>query len=133
MGLFGKLFGDKSDRDMLTDDEKELREYEENVYRAESGVTDSCHAEFIISGVAPTTNNVTIVKGSVTEGTFKSNDNIKIILRNGQEITSRLISISVHLLLSETATEGQSAEFLIDTPDTKLIKRNDIIKKIIPE
>lgn len=133
MGLLGKLFGGRSDNDMLTEDEKELREYEENVYRAESGVTDNCHAELIISSASATQNGHTIVKGSVTEGTFKVNDDVKIILRSGQDITAKIVSISVNLRMNDTATEGQSAEFLLNTPDSKLIKRNDMIKKIIPE
>ena len=52
MGLFEKIFGSR-DKQLLTDDERELREYEDNVYRAESGVADNCHAEYIISAQLP--------------------------------------------------------------------------------
>lgn len=131
MGLMDKLFGRKDDT--MTDDEKELREYEENVYRAESGVVDSCHAEFIISGAAPAANGKVILNGSVTEGTFKTGDEINIFLRNSQVLTSKIITISVYMKLSETATEGQNADLLIEAVDAKMIKRNDIVKKLIRE
>ena len=131
MGLLDKLFGRKEDT--MTDDEKELREYEDNVYRAESGVTDGCHAEFIVTNAAPTANGKTILSGSVTEGTFRTGDRIKLILRSGQEILSDIAAISVSLRSSDSATEGQNAELWIDFLNSKLIKRNDLVKKLIPE
>lgn len=131
MGLLDKLLGRKDDP--MTDDEKELREYEENVYRAESGVCEDCHAEFIITGASPTANGKTILSGSVTEGTFRTGDRIKLVLRNGQEILSDITAISVSLRSSDSATEGQNAELWIDFLNTKLIRRNDLVKKIIPE
>lgn len=133
MGLLDKLFGSRDKDPILTDDEKELRDYEANVYRAESGVVDSCHAEYIISSVAATNNGKVVLNGSVTEGTFKVGDEIKIVLRNDQELASKIVTISVFMTLSETATEGQNADFLIEAVDVKMIKRNDIVKKIIKE
>lgn len=132
MGLFEKIFGSR-DKQLLTDDERELREYEDNVYRAESGVADNCHAEYIISAAAPTTNGKVLLNGSVTEGTFKTGDEISIVLRNDQEITSKIITIAIHRVLAETATEGQDADFVIEAVDPKMVKRNDIVKKIIHE
>ncbi|MBR4626521.1 MAG: hypothetical protein IKO47_02235 [Ruminococcus sp.] len=132
MGLFDKLFGRK-DAEGLTDDERELREYEENVYRAESGVVDNCHAEYIITAAAPATNGKVLLNGSVTEGTFKAGDEINIVLRNSQVLTSKIITIAIHMALCETATEGQNADFLIETVDPKMIKRNDLVKKLIKE
>ena len=131
MGLLDKLFGKKEDS--MTDDEKELREYEENVYRAESGVTEGCHAEFIITCASLTANGKTLLEGSVTEGTFRTGDEVRIVLRSGQEVRSAITAISVSLRPCDTATEGQNAELWIDFLNTKLIKRNDIVKKIIPE
>ena len=125
MGLLDKLFGKKEDS--MTDDEKELREYEENVYRA------GCHAEFIITGASLTANGKTLLEGSVTEGTFRTGDEVRIVLRSGQEVRSAITAISVSLRPCDTATEGQNAELWIDFLNTKLIKRNDIVKKIIPE
>ncbi len=132
MGLLSKLFGERQ-HDFLTDDERELREYEENVYRAESGVAEHCHAELIITSSLPAADGRTVIVGSVTEGTFRTGDKVDITLRNGQHISSEIIAITLSAGLSGNATEGQKAEFLLGTSDSKLIKRNDIIKKIINE
>ncbi|MBR6241862.1 MAG: hypothetical protein IKQ90_00010 [Ruminococcus sp.] len=133
MGLLDKLFP-KREKDFITDDEREIREYEENEYRAESGVADNCHAEFIVTSAAPvTTSGGVVVRGSVTEGTFKTGDDIILNLRNGQTLTNKINGISVYSRLCDTATEGQTAEFLIGALDVKMIKRNDIIKKMIKE
>ena len=124
----------KREKDFITDDEREIREYEENEYRAESGVADNCHAEFIVTSAAPvTTSGGVVVRGSVTEGTFKTGDDIILNLRNGQTLTNKINGISVYSRLCDTATEGQTAEFLIGALDVKMIKRNDIIKKMIKE
>jgi translation elongation factor EF-Tu-like GTPase len=133
MGIFEKIFGDRDKQQFLTDDERELREYEENVYRAESGVADTCHAEFIITSFAPTTDGRVKVSGSVTEGTLKVGDEVSIDLRNKQTITNRINAVTVHSVMCESATEGQNAELLLDALDVKMLKRNDIIKKIIKE
>lgn len=48
--LLQQLFSRKPKSDgLLTDDKKELRDYEENVYMAESGVTEASYAEFVIT------------------------------------------------------------------------------------
>ena len=133
MGILSKLFGSKEKEPILTDDEKELREYEANVYRAESGVVDTCHAEYIITAAVPTTDGKVMLNGSVTEGTFKVGDEIKIIIKNDQELTSKILAISVFMQVSAEATEGQIAEFVIEAVDTKMVRRNDIVKKIIKE
>ena len=133
MGLFNKLF-EKREKDFITDDEREIREYEENEYRPESGVADTCHAEFIITSTTPLSiSGGVTVRGSVTEGTFKVGDDIAINARNGQTLTNTIKAISVYSRLSETATEGQTAEFILGPMDIKMVKRNDLIKKIIKE
>ncbi|WP_173538869.1 hypothetical protein [uncultured Ruminococcus sp.] len=133
MGLLDKLFP-KREKDFLTDDEREIREYEENEYRAESGVADNCHAEFIITSATPMSiSGGVTVRGSVTEGTFKVGDAVVLNVRNGQCFENAIKAITVHSRLSETATEGQTAEFVLDPVDVKMIKRNDIIKKLIKE
>jgi translation elongation factor EF-Tu-like GTPase len=133
MGLFEKIFGSRDKQQLLTDDERELREYEDNVYRAESGVADNCHAEFIITSFEAAEDGSVTVSGSVTEGTFKVGDEISISLRNKQTITNKINLIRVYSMESGSATEGQNAELKLDALDIKMLKRNDIIKKIIKE
>ena len=133
MGLFEKIFGSRDKQQLLTDDEREIREYEDNVYRAESGVADNCHAEFIITSFAPTTDGRVMVHGSVTEGTLKVGDEISISLKNKQTVNNKIIAITVHAMMCDNATEGQNADILLEALDVKMLRRNDIIKKIIKE
>ena len=84
MGLLGKLFNSQErDLDFLTDDEKELREYEENQYRAESGIANTV-SEFVATEIrsVPEINGV-VISGTVTSGTFSTGDSIEIYGSSG--------------------------------------------------
>ena len=72
MGLLDRLLGkDYGSDGILTDDEKELRDYENHVYTSESGVTDGTYAEFVIGD-----SFYTAKKGLVTTGTVEEKNNL---------------------------------------------------------
>ena len=69
MGILDRIFGKEPKIDsILTDDERELRDYEENVYMAESGVAAGNYAEFVIDEAFFIPHKGTVVTGTVTAG-----------------------------------------------------------------
>ena len=134
MGILDKLFGEKNNDDLMTDDEKELRDYEQNVYMAESAVADGNSSEFVIDDVDYVMNKGTVVSGSVTGGIFSVGDSVKII-RNNEVIFSTEIT-HINQFGTNSAmrvSEGANADFVlkdIGKQDYRRIKVNDLIKKI---
>ncbi|MBR6242790.1 MAG: hypothetical protein IKQ90_04770 [Ruminococcus sp.] len=131
MGLLGKLFNSQErDLDFLTDDEKELREYEENQYRAESGIANTV-SEFVATEIrsVPEINGV-VISGTVTSGTFSTGDSIEIYGSSGKKAESTLLVIGQYGKQTDYVSEGANAEFHIPNVQKNLIKRNDIIKKL---
>lgn len=77
MGLLDKLFGDRRPDDYITDDEKELRDYEENEYNGDSRIDENGYAEFIIAASYESKTGVS-ADGVVTEGTLRTGDRVEI-------------------------------------------------------
>lgn len=118
---------------MLTDDERELRDYESNVYMAESGVTDESYAEFVIDEVFFIVKKGMVVTGTVTGGVFKVGDRIAICRGEDDLLETEIAAIEQFRNECDKVAEGAVAGFLLTNDDSnlkKLIKRNDIIKKI---
>ena len=134
MGLLDRLFGGGSAIDgFMTDDESELRDYENSVYTSESGVTDSTYAEFVIEDVLFLTKRGLMTTGTVTGGVFKVGDRIQICRGEDIILESSIDEILQFKTQCQKVAEGANAGFLLHETDgnlKKLIKRNDIIKKV---
>ncbi|MBP5579858.1 MAG: hypothetical protein J6X56_10375 [Ruminococcus sp.] len=133
MGLLdkikGKLLNRKSaDTGFMTDDEKELREYEE-YYTPQSGVADGTYAEFVVSEVFTITGRGTVVVGTVTGGVFSTGDDVVIVHGNSEPVPTTIVSIEQFRKLRSSVSEGANAGFFLKDIDRKQISRNDIIKK----
>ena len=129
-----QIFSRKPKTDgLLTDDERELRDYESNVYMAESGVTDESYAEFVIDEVFFIVKKGMVVTGTVTGGVFKVGDRIAICRGEDDLLETEIAAIEQFRNECDKVAEGAVAGFLLTNDDSnlkKLIKRNDIIKKI---
>lgn len=130
MGILDKLFGSKEE--FISDDEKELREYEENEYSADTRVEDNSYAEFIAEDDFQLGTDTVVVVGTVTAGTFRTGD--KIVIESsltGKLIFAEIDGIEQFKKICTSVSEGQCAGFKIKGVSSKQIKRNDIIKKRI--
>ena len=117
----------------MTDDERELRDYENSVYTSESGVTDSTYAEFVIEDVLFLEKKGLMTTGTVTGGVFKIGDRIQICRGEDIILESSIVEILQFKTQCQKVAEGANAGFLLDENDgnlKKLVKRNDIIKKV---
>ena len=134
MGRLDKLFNKGISTDgILTDDEKELRDYENNVYTSESGVTDSTYAEFVIDDAIYISKKGLVTVGTVTGGVFKVGDSIQICRGETVIADTAIIGIEQYKTVCNKVAEGAEAGLLLAIDDVnmrKLIKRNDIIKKV---
>ena len=134
INILDKIFSKEPKTDViLTDDERELRDYEANVYMAESGVTDDSYAEFVIDEVFYIVKKGMMVTGTVTGGVFKVGDHIAICRGEDDVLETELSAIEQFGNECDKVAEGAVAGFLLANDDSnlrKLIKRNDIIKKI---
>lgn len=126
MGFFDKLFS----HDTETDDEKELREYEE-IYSPSSGVADNTYSEFIVTDTAVLKETGLIVYGTVTAGSFSAGDRIVIVSPGSDAVETRIIAVQQFRKLRNTVSEGANAGLLLNGIDKKRIRRNDIIKKVL--
>lgn len=134
MKLFDKILSKEiKTKVLLTDDERELRDYEENIYMAESGVTDNTYAEFVIDDAFFIVKKGMVVTGTVTGGVFKVGDHIMVCRGEDDLIETDIVSIEQFRNVCDKVAEGAVAGFLLANNDSnirKLIKRNDIIKKV---
>ena len=124
-----KLFNRESaDTGFMTDDEKELREYEE-YYTPQSGVADGSYAEFVVSDVFTITGRGTVVTGTVTGGVFHVGDEVAVV-HGSSEIKSEITGIEQFRKVCDSVSEGANAGFWLKDIDRKQVSRNDIIKKM---
>lgn len=116
------------DDSFMTDDEKELREYEQ-YYTPQSGVADGTYSEFVVSDVFSITGRGTVVTGTVTGGVFRVGDEVLIVHGNNDGIPTTIVGIEQFRKICESVSEGANAGFILKDVDRKQISRNDIIKK----
>ena len=133
MGIFDNLKDkllnrEPKNHEFLTDDERELREYEE-YYTPQSGVADGTYAEFVVSDVFTVSGRGTVAVGTVTGGVFSVGDKVVIVRGRENEIYSEIIGIEQFRKVCTSVSEGANAGFLLKDVDRKQIGRNDIIKK----
>ncbi len=131
MGILDKLFGGK-DEEFISDDEKELREYEENEYSGDTRVESSTYAEFIAEDDFAAGTDSVVVVGTVTAGTFRTGD--KVVIESsltGKLIFAEISGIEKFRKACTSVSEGEHAGFRLDGVTSKQIKRNDMIKKRI--
>ena len=133
MGIFDNLKDkllnrEPKNHEFLTDDERELREYEE-YYTPQSGVADGTYAEFVVSDVFSVSGRGTVAVGTVTGGVFSVGDKVVIVRGREDEIASEIIGIEQFRKVCTSVSEGANAGFLLKNVDRKQIGRNDIIKK----
>ena len=133
MGIFDNLKDtllnrEPKNHEFLTDDERELREYEE-YYTPQSGVADGTYAEFVVSDVFSVSGRGTVAVGTVTGGVFSVGDKVVIVRGREDEIASEIIGIEQFRKVCTSVSEGANAGFLLKDVDRKQIGRNNIIKK----
>ncbi len=132
MGLLDKLFGDRRPDDYMTDDEKELRDYEENEYNGDSRIDENGYAEFIIAASYESKTGVS-ADGVVTEGTFRTGDRVEIVHNGTHAEFSEIAAIKFCGKDVSSVSEGSKAELWLKDTEKKQLRRNDIIKKIAKE
>ena len=132
MGFFDdlkrKLSGSGGSKDILTDDEKELREYE-NYYAPQSGVADGTYAEFVVSDVFTISGRGTVVVGTVTGGVFSVGDRVIVDRGHSGTIETEIVGIEQFRKVCNSVSEGANAGFMLKDVERKQVSRNDIIKK----
>ena len=116
------------DDSFMTDDEKELREYEQ-YYTPQSGVADGTYSEFVVSDVFSITGRGTVVTGTVTGGVFRVGDEVLIVHGSNDGIPTIIVGIEQFRKVCESVSEGANAGFILKDVDRKQVSRNDIIKK----
>ncbi|MCR4640119.1 EF-Tu/IF-2/RF-3 family GTPase [Ruminococcus sp.] len=116
------------DNSFMTDDEKELREYEE-YYTPQSGVAEGTYSEFVVSDVFTVSGRGTVVTGTVTGGVFRVGDEVRIVHGNNDGIPTVIMGIEQFRKVCESVSEGANAGFILKDVDRKQVFRNDIIKK----
>ena len=134
MGFFddmkNKLLGKKAGaQGMLTDDERELREYE-NYYTPQSGVADGTYAEFVVSDVFSISGRGTVVTGTVTGGVFSVGDRVIVDRGHSGTVETEIVGIEQFRKVCNSVSEGANAGFILKDVERKQIGRNDIIKKL---
>ena len=133
MGFFDdlkrKLQGNGGSKDLLTDDERELREYE-NYYTPQSGVADGTYAEFVVSDVFSISGRGTVVTGTVTGGVFSVGDRVIVDLGHSGTVETEIVGIEQFRKVCNSVSEGANAGFILKDVERKQIGRNDIIKKL---
>ena len=125
-----KLFNrEPKDNEFMTDDERELREYEA-YYTPQSGVAEGTYAEFVVSDVMSITGRGTIVVGTVTGGVFSVGDKVTIERGRNSEIQTEIMGIEQFRKICVSVSEGANAAFFLKDVDKKQVSRNDIIKRV---
>lgn len=131
MGLFGKLFKREIPEELLTDDERELREYEQNEYNGGSNVIDDSYSEFLVDDVFMISGRGTVVTGTVTAGVFRTGDYVKIeSAASGKTIKTVIIDIEQFRKMTDRVSEGANAGLLLKYVHRSQVRKNDIIKKL---
>lgn len=131
MGLLDKLFSNKpKDDGFITDDEKELRDYEANEYAPESRLDENAYAEFIIEDAFTISGKGTVVTGTVTEGVFRTGDKVRLV--HGEDVAADTVISGIEQFrkTTDSISEGAKAGLMLRGVDRKQVKRNDLIKKI---
>ena len=137
MGFFGDLFTKKQkDRSFMTDDERELREYEENEYKPESKISDDAYAEFIVGDCFPVKEKNgehlgVVVTGTITVGTFHVGDMVLIEASLKENtIRSQITGMEQFRKTISSASEGAHVGIMLRGLTPKQIRRNAILKRM---
>ena len=131
MGLLDKLLGRKPmDDGFITDDEKELRDYETNEYAPESRLDENAYAEFIVNDTFNISGRGTVVVGTVTEGVFRIGDSVRLV--RGEDVTASSVITGIEQFRKtvDSVAEGADAGLLLKDVERGQVKRNDLIKKV---
>lgn len=123
MGLLGKLLNKNKE----SDDQKELRLYEES--RANEAPQTESSACFIADDAFPIAGRGLVVTGQVTEGTFSVGDKVMLDDLSGDLRETQILGIEMFRKIKSTATEGEYAGFLLKGLQRKDIKQGDLIIK----
>ena len=126
MGLLGKLLNKNKE----SDDQKELRLYEEQraAERSEAPQTEGS-ACFIADDAFSIAGRGLVVTGQVTEGTFSVGDKVMLDDLSGDLRDTQILGIEMFRKIKSTATEGEYAGFLLKGLQRKDIKKGDLIIK----
>ncbi len=122
MGLFSKLFG----RSQETDNERELRAYEEQGYdrsvAPQASAAASGNSVFEVSDVFALSGRGVVVTGIVTEGSFSVGDRVSV---NG--IETEITGIEQFRKQCDTVSRGHNAGILLRGVDRGMVRSGDII------
>ena len=127
-GIRGMIVNHNKNKGFMTDDERELREYEE-YYTPQSGVAEGTYAEFVVSDVMAISGNGVVVVGTVTGGVFFVGDKVTIMRSRDAEVDTEIVGIEQFRKACVSVTEGANAAFMLKDIDKKQVSRNDIIKR----
>ncbi|MBQ9898490.1 MAG: hypothetical protein IJM44_03430 [Ruminococcus sp.] len=137
LDAFKDMFTKKQkDRSFMTDDERELREYEENEYKPESKLADDAYAELIVGDCFPMKDSKgehigAVVVGTVSVGTFNVGDMVQIEASLKENtIRSQIVSIEQFRKVISSVSEGAHAGLLLRGVSCKQVRRNAIVKKL---
>ncbi|MCR4796589.1 MULTISPECIES: EF-Tu/IF-2/RF-3 family GTPase [Ruminococcus] len=119
---------DETDTGFLTDDEKELREYEA-YYTPQSGVAEGTYSEFVVTDVFTITGKGTVVVGTVTGGIFFVGDEVLLVHGGKEMLPTTILGIEQFRKQCNSISEGANAGIWLKDIDRKQVSRNDIIKK----
>jgi len=124
-----KLFTrEETDTGFMTDDEKELREYEA-YYTPQSGVAEGTYCEFVVTDVYTVMGKGTVVVGTVTGGIFFVGDQVMLVHNGKEGIPTTILGIEQFRKVCQSVSEGANAAFMLENIDRKQVSRNDLIKK----
>ena len=124
MGLFSKLFG----RSNETDDQREIRLYNENKPEATgSPVQNMGKSVFVVNDVFSISGRGTVVVGTVTEGSFSVGD--KVIIDSESNTEAVITGIEMFRKLLDTVHEGDNAGILLGNVPRNCISRGDLLIK----
>ena len=125
MGFLRDFF--RRDDDPETDDMREIREYQENVYNAGSGASES--SEFLIEDVFVINGRGLVVTGHVVTGKFSVGDSVRFIHNVSTERPVTIRGIEKFRKVVDSAVEGEYVGMLLPELAKKDVSRNDMLKK----
>lgn len=123
MGLLGKLLNKNKE----SDDQKELRLYEE--CRANEAPQTDGSACFIADDAFPIAGRGVVVAGVVAEGTFSVGDKVMLDDLSGELRETQILRLETFRKVRTSVSEGEEAGMLLKGLQRKDIKQGDLIIK----
>lgn len=123
MRLLRKLFAHNKE----TDDQKELRLYNEQKANKQNISDATAKAVFVVDDVFTITGRGTVAVGTVTEGTFSVGD--KVTIDSVQRTETVIAALELFRRQCDTISEKQNAGILLKDISREQINKGDLILK----